>query len=249
MPIIKSVHSRFWRLHNIHLVIFPVHFYPRYYEKIKKIFPLGKYTITINKKNIELQLQRKESYNSTEIEQTMRLFKIDLEKIIKSLEKELGCEIWKKGHMNIEMVNHHMAEYKNEIAILHSDKKLKVRGEDGKIWLLIDKSLKEPEIETVDPVEAYNDGKAIDRQFNAMRGPHTPTVQDLSSAIFQTLEITKLNADSINHFGTHLKSHVTAIQELTKMSKGIRKMIRSDNFLYRPGKVLHSSQQSTLSQY
>ena len=81
MPIIMPqsniepfLNNRYYRYHNLHFIITPYYFFDRY-KNVEKGFgiPYGKWTITFNKKNIEIQLKRHESFDSKDIDECRRI--------------------------------------------------------------------------------------------------------------------------------------------------------------------------------
>lgn len=175
--------KNFFRLHNIHLVIEPYHFYERFKENIHKIYPIGIYTITINTKNIEAQTQKLKSYDEQSINECWVSFAEDMETMIRKLENDVGCEIWKNRKMNIKLVNYHLAEVHNGVATQIMPQKLKIIDLEGKVWLVIDKSTGAPEMETVDPVLARDDMEMLQTYYNDLRQNRPPTNSELAEQI------------------------------------------------------------------
>lgn len=75
------------------------------------------------------------------------------------LELHLNISFWKEGSKTVRRVNHHVAEVNSDVAeyVDAYGGKLRVKGEDGKTWLLVDNSFNLNELECVHPKRASED--------------------------------------------------------------------------------------------
>lgn len=228
MPIIKDVSvlpDRYYRLHNLHFIIRPYYFYPKY-KNVERGFgiPFKRWTVTFNKHNIELQLKKKQSFDSIDINECRRLAHSELNVTLIRLGMKYGFEVFKDGKCNIELVNHHFAEVRNGIAVKLKGKKLKI-SEDGEVWAVADQSIGVPEFETVDPLLATDDMKKLEGHYNAMRVEGSPNVTDLSKIAKQTLQAVQYNAKNINQnaltMGKYAKQVELHLTVLTKMGTAL----------------------------
>ena len=170
-----------------------------------------------------------------------RLARESLIKAIQKTEHRVGCEILKDDKMNIELVNHHIAEVRNGIARLVTTKKIEITDEGGLIWAVIDLSLKVPEIETVDPKKALDDQRVLQRHLNSMRQEGALTVTELQ---YYTTE----NAKQLHGYAVNVAAHVKAVKEMTKVARKLNKLLDGGRFLFRSSGV-RLPQQSLLQDF
>lgn len=215
MHSIMPTGKKYFRLHNLHLKVTPYYYYDRYKKNIGKPIFLGKWIIHVNTYNLEFQTKKKQSFDHKNIDKANNLARENLYyDIIPKIEERTGCEIIKDDKLNIKLVNHHIAEVRNGVAKLVEDKKLKILDDDGKVWVIIDKSLKTPELETVDPILAIDDQKLLQRHFNDLR-KHDPmtnyelqlNLSDIVKTMQKIVDTNLETATRTNVLADHMASH------------------------------------------
>jgi hypothetical protein len=184
MPMVMP--SKYFRLHDLHVITKPYYFYDRFKKDIGKSYYYDKWHIFINTENIEFQTKKKASFDSIDIDECVRDFRASLERAIANVQDTAGCEILRDRRLNIKLVNQHIAEVNNGIAKLVKDKKLEITDENGEVWLVVDKSNKALELEEVHPIKAVDDAHKLEPHMNAMRKENSPTVIDLGKCIEST---------------------------------------------------------------
>jgi len=91
--------------------------------------------------------------------------------LFNKLEQQLKVLIVKDRVQNIKLVKQHFSEVNNELAKSYNleKKKLQIKGDDGKTWLLIDNSENLHELECIHPELAEQDMKKIKPFFDDLR--------------------------------------------------------------------------------
>ena len=156
------------------------------------------------------------------------------------LEHELKVVILKPRSRNIKIVNQHYARGNSEIAedsIKNKERVWVYAKEDGKLCFITDDSFGFKEDETVHPLTAKIDRKAVDKQVNDWRLNNPPTNSELaliSAEIGQGLKILVDNVNNnqestnglkmvVNKLELQIKSHLALINEYRKENKAWRK--------------------------
>ena len=224
------IKGRFWRYHALHFVVKPYYFYPRY-SKIRKT--KGNYGITrkdwivkLHETTVELQLRKgvdfanKNKYKATDMAQE------SLNRNLISISNEFGFEVWKERKCAIRLVREHLSDVRNPLANKRNGNPIQIRGSDGFVWLLIDKSKGEPELETVKANSALSDSDVIDKFMNDWKENDPPTNSELAIHITAMLGIQEeFNKNIVLHMNI-LKRMGTALGGL---EKGVKEMVKTIN--------------------
>lgn len=209
-----------WRLHNLHFVLKPYYFYPRYHklrtEKGNYAIQYKEWSIKLHTDTIEIQLQDWAEFSNSDKWSAIRMADESFNRTLREIQSRFGFEVWKDKKVNIKMVNHHLARNPSEIANARDGKYLFIKGHDGKIWFTIDKS-KGVEHEYQHPERALTDSEKVETYFNDILYKQPPTNSELSSLIFQ-------NAQQLQYYGKNIVSHVKAVQDI---SSGIHEFTKT----------------------
>jgi hypothetical protein len=138
------------------------------------------------------------------------------------LEHDLKIIIVKQRSANIKLVNQHYARTDSEISESAIERGERIRiyaQEDGKLAFITDDSFGFKEDETVHPITAKQDRKAVDKQVNDWRIYNPPTNSELAISI---QDVTKNQMI----FAENMRSHIGAIQELSGAVKELRGEIK-----------------------
>lgn len=143
---------------------------------------------------------------------------------------------------NIEIISHHYAKLQDSLAKIYKteNNKLYVKDENGEIWLIADFSFKTSELETISTINAKEDMDTVSGFLNDLRkNPATFT---------QVLELIKQVTANQVIFDKNMKSHIDAIQNL---SKGVKKLTKVMGGILRENRdlKLKSKHQLTLLNY
>ena len=136
-------------------------------------------------------------------------------RVIKHLERILRANFSEFGKYKFRVSRQHYALIKNSLArqYLEDNKKLHVYSGRG-LWLLIDNSYNLEELETVHKDTAVKDNHKVQDFFNGLDMVDGYTPQFVLTALAQ-------NAQNLNSYAVHLKSHVASVQEL---GRAVRKL-------------------------
>lgn len=193
----------------------------RYQELINKsnVLYLDGHTIRLYSNSIEIYAGEGISFYG---EDSDRAYKKSIEywnRFFIKLEHEIKAIIIKNNCKNIKEVNWHFARGDSEICenARETGKRIRVYCPiDGKLAYLTDESFRGREDETVHPITAKIDRKAIDKQVNDWRLNNPPTNSELSRNIAEVTQNQQV-------FAQNMLSHISAIQEL---GKGVKKLTR-----------------------
>jgi len=200
----------------------------RYQEVLKKanILYLDGHIIRLYQNSIEIYAGEGISFIADTPE---RAEKKSLEywyRLFTRLEHKLNALILKEGTNNIRLVNSHYARGNSEICekAIEEGNKIKIYAvEDNKLAFITDDSFSMKEDETVHPITAKPDRKAIDKQVNDWRINDPPTNSELATNINNFV----LGFDT---YGKHIVSHVGVLNNIEKtqyqLSKSIKQLTR-----------------------
>lgn len=134
-------------------------------------------------------------------------------RIFRRVENELKIIIMKDRHDNVTRVRADYAETNNELAthFIKEDQRIRVTGEDGICWLVIDNSFGLKELETTHPRRSKADMKDVVNPFFEDLRNNNPDILLPSQLVQIIKEIalhTRENAASINSLALVLKSQI-----------------------------------------
>jgi len=148
----------------------------------------------------------------------------DLRRVLLRLENVLRIRLRSKHGYMFTVDKQHYAEIENDLAKqCNNDKeKIKITGDDGQVWLVMDYSLSSDELEVTHAKRSLGDMQNVlspfmnDLRNHKARTGETLVVTDLWKAIASLIE-------DRQHFADNLNSHVKAVQELAKGVNDLRK--------------------------
>lgn len=165
--------SKFWRWHNLHFVLRPYYFYPRY-KKIMDSFGnyairLGDWEIKLHDSIVEVQLRRDVSFDDPDKYKAVSKGDISFKKVLREAEQRYGFEVVKSKKVNISMVNSHLAFLSEDEAKVLSEEFVLLQGGDGKVWFTVDKSTGRSEYEYIGSKSSFSDSEKLEPTFNYIR--------------------------------------------------------------------------------
>jgi len=136
--------------------------------------------------------------------------------VIKKIEGMLGVDLSFSGKYEYRTSKQHFAKVRDQLAKDYNDKgkKLQVRGNDGKVWLLADKSLNVDELETVHKDTGVTDhDKVVIPFMNDLKEHYDTTGETLvSTDLLKGLHAQKNNVDSVVNlfkmYGENVVAHI-----------------------------------------
>lgn len=145
------------------------------------------------------------------------VFEMDL--LIKNLLKKLNLKF---KPYRFTTSREHYGIIKNQLARQYNDKKekMQIRSEDGTLWMWIDDSLSLGELENNEP----NINRQVQNYWNNHKKHKFQVDADFILNVMseQGQAVTK-NAENLDQYARHLKSHVKSIQDL---GNGINSLVR-----------------------
>ena len=151
----------------------------------------------------------------------------DFLNIIKSLEVFLVTDLSIKGEYQYRTSRQHFAKLKDQLAIIcnQQGKKLEVRGSDGKVWLITDRSFKIDELEFIHSETAVADGDKVLIPFLNDLREHTQKTGEtlLLSDILKSLDMITKNQMM---YGENALKHVEVINKLSNAVDELNKQLQ-----------------------
>ena len=170
--------------------------------------------------NKSIIIFEKSSYLAKTAKDARRYAIYDLFELVGRLETLLGANFRVNKKYCFKVSRQHYALVKNALAeqYCRDEKKLQVYSEDG-LWFVIDNSYSLNEAETVHPVTAVDDNTKVQNYFNGLKATENYTPQIMMKAVTQ-------NAENLNNYAVHLKSHVKSVKLLGSGVKRLNKLIK-----------------------
>jgi len=139
---------------------------------------------------------------------------------VRSLESVLGANFKINKKYCFKVSRQHYALVKNSLAEQYNrdGKKLQIYSNDG-LWFVIDNSYNLNEVETVHPKTAVDDNTKLQNFFNGLKEAENYTPQIMMKAVTQ-------NAENLDNYAVHLKSHVKSVKQLGRGVKELTKLIK-----------------------
>ena len=223
------------RLHAEHFTIKILWGFHRkqYIKKIGQIIKLEDNTIKLHKNMIEIYSNTSFLGDTPSIAESKALKYWGT--FINKLQNELGCILMKDRSQNIKRVRAEYAETNNELAknFRKENQKIRITGEDGKIWLVFDNSFGLNEMETVHPQESQYDMENILQPFVndirdiAGKNGEVPKISEILNTI---LSLAKQNSQT----ATGLSAVVNLLKyqsDLTKDQEEDKAQLNLNNYI------------------
>lgn len=208
------------RLHAEHFSINVLWCDERYRKKVKSgvsQFMLEGHTVICYRNKLEVYSNR-DFWGSTPDAAKVKSLSY-WAKFFVRLESSVNCILVKNGSQNISLVRAEYAEVGNELArkALVEREKVRVVGEDGKTWLLIDNSFKFEELEAVHRSRSKDDMQNVVQPFfNDLRsGGDNVLLPQRSSEVLLALQ------ESVLHTQKQLQSLIES-QRTILMLQGLK---------------------------
>ena len=170
--------------------------------------------------NRSIIIFEKSSYLAKTAKDARKYAIYDLFDIVGKLESVLGANFKINKKYRFKVSRQHYSLVKNALAEQYNaeGKKLKIYSEEG-LWFVIDNSYNLNEAETVHPQTAVDDNTKVQNYFNGLKATENYTPQIMMKAVTQ-------NAENLNNYAVHLKSHVKSVKLLGSGVKKLNKLIK-----------------------
>lgn len=191
-----------WRYHNLHFVVKPFYFFPRYHKVRTEKGNYGinhrEWVIKLHEDMVEIQLQALQDFSDVDKWVATKKAEDSFNKTLREVSNKYGFSVFKEGKANIRLVQEHLAQNPSEVANSRNGEYLAIRDiYDGKIWFMIDKS-KSAEHEYTKSQRVLSDSEKIEPYFNDLLNKQPWKNSDLESRfmyLFNAVE--KLSQENI----------------------------------------------------
>ena len=190
----------------------------------QELFNYGNLTIKTTTKSIIVKIPTIYAKNIEDA--TIQTFGI-LETTYPKIEKLFGIKLIKNYKACAEVICQEYAKLDDELAKIYNKRgdQLLITGEDGKIWMITDKSFKGDEREYIHTEKAPEDEDAISKSMNILRDEPT-IMKDNQREIGQAIGLIKKNADNAEFHMENMRSHVGATRDLSGATKLLKREIK-----------------------
>jgi len=212
-----------WRYHALHFIIHPYWFFPRY-QKIRQ--ERGNVYITnhdwkyrLNEKTIEVMLRRGFDFLDQDKFEAINKAENSLNRTLYEISNSCGFEFEKEGRISIKCVKQHLARTNSSIAKGLKKDYIQVKGIDGKVWFLIDRSKGLLEHEYVHPGTMMEDSENIEGFFDDLKAHPELSLSRLN-------EDQRLTRTAVKELTIQIKLHLEVMSEMKDTLKAIRESLK-----------------------
>ena len=195
------------------------------YGGAEKINFKGRNIILTNK---SLIIYEKASYIAENSSGAQNYAIYDLKLLIKSLQRELGCDFSFQGQYKFKVSRQHYALIKNALAKQYDKEgnRLYIYSA-GDLWFIIDNSYNLHEAETINPTTAVEDNRKVQDFFNGIKKfeGYTPEFVLKTMQGIQSNQV--MNAENIKLHMKLLRDKSKGIKELRREIKGFHRKQRA----------------------
>lgn len=187
------------RLHGEHFVLNIIWKDKRYKDKIGGIVDIDGHSIKLHNNNVEVY-SNVSFFGETPSVCDSKALKY-WGALFNKLQDKFKIILVKRGSENIFRVRAEYAEVGNELAkkCLNESQKIRVTGDDGKIWLIVDNSFNFNELETTHPKRSKFDMEAVVQPFfNDLRDNELVTISEVKKLIFALAKENNETAQGLN---------------------------------------------------
>jgi len=196
----------------------------------KQVMHIEGNTLRLFEKKIELYAARHLSFYGDTAKEATSVSINYWNRIFTRIESTLNIIIIKGMATKIREVKAHYAEIDNELAedCLRKSKKIHVKGEDGREWLLVDNSWQLRELETIHSETALDDMQEVVQPFfNDLRGYYAQTGQslimtDIVKAVGEMGAVIKV-------YDANIKAHLDVMERINRGLEDFSTEIRKYN--------------------
>ena len=214
----RTTKTIFWRYHALHFVITPYYFYPRYQktreERGNQFIKYREWKINLHEKSIEMILRKGYDFPHKDKYESMRLGEESFNRTLFEISNKFGFQYEKEGRVSIKLVKQHLARTNSPLAKQQKGQFMQIKGIDGKVWFLIDRSKGLAEHEYTHSGRLLSDVDRVEAFLNDLREN-----QDLSMSGLDSRQ--RITEKAIYELTVQIKLHLEVQQETLKTLKKI----------------------------
>jgi transposase len=216
-----------WRFHGLHYVIKPYYFTKKYQNTRTTLgnsgINYGNWVFKFHSNTVEVQLKAGCDFTDADKWRSIRKAERDFNRYLHMAEQRYGFKVFKEGKCNIRLVNQHLAFTESDVAKAVDSEYIKIKGQDGKVWFLIDQSKGIDEHEYVHPQDAVEDSERIEPYLDDLRKNSPPTNSELGGRLDRIegllLNIAKAQYNSVLQIDSLVKMLSPAKPDESEKSK------------------------------
>lgn len=198
-----------WRYHNLHFVVMPYSFFPRYHKVRLEKGGYGinhrEWVIKLHEETVEIQLQQFQDFVDDDKYLATRKAEESFNRTLREVSAKFGFCVFKEGKANIKLVQEHLAKNPSSVADGSKLDFLNIRDiYDGKIWFTIDKS-KGHEHEYTKTNRVLSDAEKVEPYFNDFKDKQPLTNSELEGRFMQLLNVVEKITQQNNETAIGLK--------------------------------------------
>jgi DNA-binding transcriptional ArsR family regulator len=214
-----------WSYHALHFLVYPYWFFPRYHrirtERGNQFIINREWKYKLNQDSVELRLRRGFDFLDEDKFEAIAKAEDSLNRTLYEISNSCGFQYEKEGRVSIKLVKQHLARQNSAFAkgTAKAAKKdyIQVKGIDGKVWFLIDKSKGFLEHEYVHAGRMMADSERIEGFIDELRQHKDLSLLELSQRQERTDQ-------TLHEFSQQIKLH---LEVLDRISKGMDKFSRA----------------------
>jgi hypothetical protein len=139
-----------------------------------------------------------------------------LNRTLRELANSCGFRYSKEGRIAVRLDKQHLAHVNAPTAQAHKGEYFQVKGEDGKVWLLIDKSKGLNELEFIHSDSALDDSEIITAFENDLKANPTLKLSTIAAAVIKSGDLMQALTIQIK---LHLRVMAHIDESLDKIDK------------------------------
>lgn len=220
---VVNIHnSTLWRYHALEFTISPYYFYPRYGIIRKERgtwFTHREWRIKLHEKNVELKLRRGFEFVHEDKLESMSMAEESLNRTLFEISNSCGFQYEKEGRISIRLNKQHLAKTNSPMAKAQKGQYMQVKGIDGKVWFLIDRSKGLPEHEYCHTGRLSEDSHTTEAFLDDLReNPH------LSLSVLNQQQ--QFSTQAIKELTVQIKKHLEVLSQMSHTMKDMRDLFK-----------------------
>lgn len=226
----KSTHvkqlSSVWRYHNLHFLITPFYLFPRYHkyrlDSGNYGIQFGDWVFKLHKNKVEVQSKSLVDFVDADKFKAIGKAERSFNKALVQAGNRFGFMVYKEGKANILLKRNDLAFGESDFAKGAKENYLRVKGEDGRTWFMIDRSKGFVEHEYVR--EVVPDSEALEPYLNSIREKPHYLPHELKAIVDTVIGV---QAEYALQIKKHLEVQDRTLRTMDEMSRTMREIRNS----------------------